>query len=341
MFLTINAQAQNVPAPATLTSQEVAAIKNALAQNPAASMGMTSADSTLFASLLESNNQPIITRVAQAGMLCGAHNEAGDSVRLYIIRTQAGFNLFNNTFFRVPAQKTVVDRSNVAKVDSAAIHSQFVEKQLEGKPRYRVEFQADQHDISDGKIVDKASDKFGLSLLGGATYQMGNGLNSFSGEIGFNYSISNASGRYFLMPELTGSLRLTKYNDNANNAGEKYWSFGTEATAFGGVALGTHGCHRIAIGAGLGWEHYQTDSQTRYYDDGSWDEMSSKGNYLYPQAKLRYMYDMYNGPLSFFGGIGIRQHKSVWQNSDSEKSWMPTFELGISVKLFRHVNSNR
>lgn len=343
-FFTVNTFAQNaddVPAPATLTSAETAAIKNALASNNAKAMGMTSADSMLFASLLESNNTPVVTRVAQAGSLCGVDVQENDSVRLYIIRTNSGFNLFNNVFYRVPERKTVEDRSQIAAIDSAAIHSQFVEKQLEGKPRYRTEFQSDMHDISDGRVVEMASDKFGLSLLGGATYQMGNGLNSFSGEIGFNYSISNASGRWFVMPELTGSLRMTKYNSNANQAGEKYWSYGTEGTLFGGVAVGKHGCHRLALGVGLGWEFYSTDSQTRYYADGSWDTMSSKGNYIYPQAKLRYMYDMYNGPLSFFGGIGVRQHKSVWQNSDSEKSWMPTFELGISLKLLRHVNSNR
>lgn len=341
LFITINAAAQNVPAPATLTSQEVAAIKAALAQNPAKAMGMTAADSTLFVSLIESNNQPIITRVAAAGSLCGAEVQENDSVRLFIVRTNSGFNIFNEVFYRAPRQEVVEDRTAVAKVDSAAINSQFVEKQHEGRPRYRTEFQSDMHDISDGRVVEMASDKFGLSLLGGASYQMGNGLNSFGGEIGFNYSFANASGRYFLMPELTGSLRMTKYNNNANAAGEKYWSYGTEGTLFGGFALGKHGNHRVALGIGLGWEFYKTDSQPRYYEDGSWHEMSSIGDYLYPQAKLRYMYDMYNGPLSFFGGIGIRQHKSVWQNNSSEKSWMPTFELGISVKLLRHVTNNK
>ena len=339
-FLTINAQAQ-VPAPAQLTANETAAIKTALTQTPAKAMGMTAGDSTLFVSLLENNNAPIVTRVAQAGSLCGVQVEAGDSVRLFIVRANSGFNLFNEVFYRAPKQVQVEDRSAIAALDTAAINSQFVEKQLEGRPRYREVYQADNHDISNGVVVKKASDKFGFSLLGGATYQMGNGLNSFSGEFGFNYSISNASGRWFLMPELIASLRQTKYNSNANQAGEKYWSYGTEGTLFGGIAAGKHGNHRVAIGIGLGWEFYSTDSQTRYYEDGSWDEMSSKGNYIYPQAKVRYMYDMYNGPISFFGGIGIRQHKSVWQNNGSEKSWMPTFEVGVSLKLLRHVTNNK
>ena len=339
-FLTINAQAQ-VPAPAQLTANETAAIKTALTQTPAKAMGMTAGDSALFVSLLENNNAPIVTRVAQAGSLCGVQVEAGDSVRLFIVRANSGFNLFNEVFYRAPKQVQVEDRSAIAALDTAAINSQFVEKQLEGRPRYREVYQADNHDISNGVVVKKASDKFGFSLLGGATYQMGSGLNSFSGEFGFNYSISNASGRWFLMPELIASLRQTKYNSNANQAGEKYWSYGTEGTLFGGIAAGKHGNHRVAIGIGLGWEFYSTDSQTRYYEDGSWDEMSSKGNYIYPQAKVRYMYDMYNGPISFFGGIGIRQHKSVWQNNGSEKSWMPTFEVGVSLKLLRHVTNNK
>ena len=336
-----NNQSNNVPTPAQLTTEETAAIRAALASTPAASMGMLSADSTYFVELLDANNEPIATHVAEAGSLCGTMVEAGDSVRLYVVRTQTGFNLFCDVVRPVAKQVHVVDNSAVLALDTAAINSQFIEKQHEGRPRYKTIYQADQHLISNGEIVRKAQDKYGLSVLAGGVGQFGSDLNAFSGELGFSYSIGSRSGRIFLMPEVTASVRRTKYNANANDAGKKYWSYGTEATLFGGLALGKHGDHRIALGAGLGWEFYSTDSKARYYDDGSWDELKSKGNYLYPEFKLRYEWDGYNKPISLFTGIGTRLHKSVWQNEVSQKNWLFTVEIGVKVKLFRHVTNNK
>lgn len=333
------AQTTTVQSPATLTVEEVTAIKNALTSNSAKAMGMLPSDSTYFMMLLENGNTPLIAEVEQSGALGKVDAQAGDEVKVFIVRTATGFNLYYDVVRKTTKKVQKLDLTKEQKLDTARVQTQFIEQQHEGAPRYRTEYSYTRHDGSEGKIVKKAMDKYGFSVLAGGTYQMGEGLNSFSGELGLSFSVSDKNGKFFVMPEVVASLRRTMYNDNANEAGEKYWCCGTEGTLFGGMALGKYGDHRLALGVGLGWEFYSTDSQARYYEDGSWDEMSSKGNYPYPQLKLRYEWDGYNSRFGVFTGLGLRQHKSVWQNSDSEKSWMPTFELGVKVKIFRNTTS--
>jgi hypothetical protein len=340
MFVNVSyAQDSTTKSPATLTAEEVTAIKNALTSNSAKAMGMLPSDSTYFMMLLENGNTPLIADVEQAGVLGKVDAKPGDEVKVFIIKTSNGFDLYYDVVRKTTKVVKKLDLTSEQQLDSARVQTRFIEQQHEGSPRYRTEYEFTRHDGSKGTITKKAMDKYGFSILAGGNYQMGSDLNAFSGELGLSFSISDKSGRLFLNPEVVASLRRTMFNANANEAGEKYWSYGTEGTLFGGVALGKHGDHRIALGAGLGWEFYSTDSQARYYEDGSWDEMSSKGNYLYPQFKLRYEWDGYNNRVGVFGGIGVRQHKSVWQNADAESTWMPTFELGVKVKIFRNTTS--
>jgi hypothetical protein len=344
LFITINAaaQAQNVPAPATLTDAEVVAIKNALASNNAAAMSMTPADSSLFVSLIESNNTPIVTRVAQAGSLCGVEVEAGDSVRLYIARTNKGFNLFNDTFYRVPKHVTVKDYSQEAQLDTIASRAWAVEELHEGRPRYREVIAYDRHDGTVGTIPTKGMDMYGSTIIVAGDYNLGGEVTSFGGRIGFAQSWSlNPTGKWSLKVEIDGIYRRTRFSSNAVKAGEPYTCYATELRLMSGLAFGKHNDWRLYAGPMFGEEFYRTDSPTFVMENGSKRTLKSGGNFAYYGGEVRLEWDGYNSPVGAFVEGGYRLHKSVIQNADMETSGVVTFSVGIAVKLAHKTTNNK
>ena len=330
---------QSKPIAATLTAEECKAYTDYLTTHTAKDMGLEEGDFELFKQLFATNNEPLFATVEKAGLVAGRSYAAGDSLGIYIIRDGI------LKLFSYPIRSNAVAAAAAAAVDAklklAAARAWAVEELNEGRPRYRTEIVADLSNGEQVTIPEKAMNKFGLSAVFGANYQGGAGLNSFSGEGGFSYSISNRTGKLFVMPQILASLRQTKFNDNSTRPGEKMTSYGTEAMVYGGASFGKHGEWRFSLGAGADWEFYKTDSQPRYYEDGSWDEMSSEGNDLNPVFKFQMEWDGYNKPFSLFAGLGTRQHSSVWQNNGSKKDWLVLCEVGVKGKLFRHVTNNK
>lgn len=327
------------PAPAQLTAAECKAYSDYLTTHTAEQMGLSQLDFSLFVELFKSNNEPIFTVVEQGGMVAGRGYAAGDSLGIYIIRDGI-LKLFSYPI-RSNAAEAKAAANQDAKLVLAAARAHAVEELNEGRPRSGSEIVANLSDGSQVTIPTRMSDDFGWSIVAGGTYQMGNSLNAFSGEIGIRYDHQlDRNGRWFAGAQVLGSLRKTYLNENAEGAGENYTAYGTTADLILGHAFGKHREFRLSAVLGLNWEWYKTDSQKRIYADGSWDTLQSWGNYLSPEAKLMAQYRPINWGVGFFFSAGVRQHTSVWQNEESQRTWLGTVELGIEVPIFRHVTNN-
>jgi hypothetical protein len=330
----------NKPAAAVFANGEAAKYISYMSTHTAEQMGLAEGDFELFKELFANGNEPIFATVEVAGQVAGRGYAAGDSLGIYIIRDGI-LKLFSYPI-RSNAAEAAAAANQDAKIKLAAARAWSVEELHEGRPRSGREIVAK---LSDGQTVTiptQMRDDFGWSLVVGGTYQFGSSLNAFSGEAGVRYTHQiDRDGRWFAGAQVLGSLRKTYLNDNAADAGDTYVAYGTVADLILGHAFGKHREFRLSLMAGLNWEFYKTDSQRRDYADGSWDELSSEGNYLSPEFKLMAQYHPINWAVGFFFSAGVRQHTSVWQNEESQKSWLGTVELGIEVPIFRHVTNNK
>jgi hypothetical protein len=303
-------------------------------------MQLAPVDSTLLLDLFQHANEPAFVVVPTDTIISGRNYVAGDSLGAYIIRTDI-LRLFSYPI-RSNEKEAAAAKATDRQLILAAARAHAVEELNEGRPRSGSEIVASLSDGSQVTIPTKMSDDYGWSLVGGATYQFGkNNLRSVSGELGIRYDHQlDRNGRWFAGAQVLGSLRKTFLNNNANEAGNTYVAYGTVADLILGHSFGTHRQFRLSAVLGLNWEWYKTDSQKRVYADGGWDELSSWGNYLSPEAKIMAQYRPINWGVGFFFSAGVRQHTSVWQNEESQRTWLGTVELGVEVPIFRHVTNN-
>lgn len=330
----------NKPAAATLTAQEVKAYSDYLNTHTAAQMGLAEGDFELFKELFANGNEPIFATVEVAGQVAGRSYAANDSLCVYIIRTDM------LRLFSYPIRTNAAEAAKAAKTDAklklAAARAWAVEELNEGRPRHRSEIVASLSDGTEVTIPTDGHDIYGWSVVGDATYQMGENRHAFGGELGIRYTTNiDRNANWFIGGQVLASLRKTYFNANATTAGEDYLAYGSVAELMFGRSFGTHHQFKAALVAGLNWEFYKTDSQRRVYEDGSWDEMSSWGNYLSPEFMLHLEYEGYNWPVSLFAEGGIREFVSVWQNEDSIRKFEPQFRLGVTVPVFRHWTRNK
>ena len=315
--------------PAVLTTEDIANITAAL---PTA--GFEALEDSLWKVCLSNGNTPLEGTVGQTGMLCGKRVEAGDDYCVFIIRTSTGFMLWNEGTHHV--QKKVVDRSQVNSLDTARVNTQFVTRQRTGKPQYGIDYHYEASDGTSGDIHEKRQDKYGVSLVAGADYNLGGDVTSIGGRVGLAYSVSDKLGKWSLKGEVDGILRRTKFNSNAETPGEPYTAYATELKLMPGYAFGKHGEWRVLAGPMIGWEFYRTDSRESILEDGSRQLLKSWGNFFYYGGVARVEYDWANGPMGFFADFGYRLHKSVVQNDSMLKDGVVTFGFGVNVKLWRH-----
>jgi hypothetical protein len=331
---------QSKPAPAVFAKGEAEKYTQYLTTHSAKDMGLEEGDFELFKALFANGNEPIHATVQVAGLVAGRSYAAGDSLCVYVIRTDM------LRLFSYPIRSNEKEAAKAAKTDAklklAAARAWAVEELNEGRPRSGSEIAAKLSNGQEVTIPTKMSDDFGWSIVGGATYQFGkNNLRSVSGELGIRYDHQlDRDGKWFAGAQVLGSLRKTYLNNNAVDAGDTYVAYGTVADLILGRTFGRHRQFRLSAVVGLNWEFYKTDSQKRVYADGSWDELSSWGNYLSPEAKLMAQYRPVNWGVGFFFSAGVRQHTSVWQNEESQRTWLGTVELGVEVPIFRHVTNN-
>jgi hypothetical protein len=330
------------PAAATLTAAKCQQALAYMATHSKEAVGLKlSIDSVLFVALFENGNEPIYTSVEEAGTVAGRKYATGDSLCAYITAKDGKLLLFS-----YPIRSNAAEAAKAAAVDAklklAAARAHAVEELNEGRPRSGREIVASLSDGTEVTIPEKMSDDFGWSVVAGGTYQMGKNRYALGGELGIRYTTNlDRDGRWFLGGQFLGGLRKSFLNDNAEGAGDTYMAYGTSADMLLGVTFGKHRQFKVAVSAGLNWEWYKTDSQRRVYEDGSWDELSSWGNYLSPEFLLHLEYRGVNWPVYLFGEAGVRQFVSVWQNEDSTRKFEPQFRLGVGVPIFRHVTNNK
>lgn len=328
------------PAAAVFAEGEAKTYSDYLTTHTAEQMGLSQLDFSLFVELFKSNNEPIFTVVEQGGMVAGRGYAAGDSLGIYIIRENI-LKLFSYPI-RTNEKEAAKAANQDAKIKLAAARAWAVEELNEGRPRHRSEIVADLSDGTQVTIPTDGHDIYGWSVVGAGTYQMGENRHAFGGELGIRYTTNiDRNANWFIGGQVLASLRKTYFNANATTAGEDYLAYGSVAELMFGRSFGTHHQFKVALVAGLNWEFYRTNSQERHYDDGSWDELSSWGNYLSPEFMLHLEYEGYNWPVSIFAEGGLRQFVSVWQNEDSIRKFEPQFRLGVTVPVFRHWMNNK
>lgn len=325
------------PAPAILSSADSAQVRAILNSAPAANMGMTPLDSTLFVQLLDNGNDSLEVVFNEASELCGEKYEAGEKAVAYLVRSERGFNLHAIKPVKRPRQVSVADSTQLLQLDSARVNSQFVVRQREGKPQYGIDYQ---YEITDGttkgNIAKMRQDKYGVSLLAGGDYSLGADITSFGGHIGVGYSVGNKTGRWSLAGEVDAIVRRTRFNHNAEVPGKAYNAYASELKIMPGIALGKHGEWRLRAGGLIGWEYYKTNSRETILDNGDRKTVKSGGDFVYPGAVTRLEYDSFGGPIGGYAEVDYQLHKSIIQNQDMIKEWVWRFSIGVYVKLFRH-----
>jgi hypothetical protein len=328
------------PAPAQLTAAECKAYIQYMGTHTAKQMGLEPVDSFLLLDLFQNNNEPAFVVVPTDTIISGRNYVAGDSLGAYIIRTDM-LRLFSYPI-RSNAAEVAKAKATDRMLILAAARAHAVEELNEGRPRHRSEIVADLSDGTQVTIPTDGHDIYGWSIVGAGTYQMGENRYALGGELGIRYTTNlDRDGRWFIGAQVLGSLRKSYLNGNAVDAGSDYYTYGTAADLLLGRSFGKHHQFKVALVAGLNWEHYKTNSQARYYDDGSWDELQSSGNYLSSEFMLHLEYEGYNWPVSLFAEGGVREFVSVWQNEDGIRKFEPQFRLGVTVPVFRHWTNNR
>ena len=331
---------QNKPAVATLTTEECKAYLNYLATNTAAQMNLTKLDSTLFVDLFNHNNEPLFAVAQEACTVAGRSYAVGDSLGAYIVREDM-LKLFSYPI-RDNAAEVAAAVAKDRQLKLAAARAWAVEELNEGRPRTGRVIIATLSDGTELTIPVAMRDDFGWSLVAGGTYQFGADLNAFSGAIGLQYTHHlDRKGNWFIGGKVLGSLRKTYLNDNAVNAGDNYFAYGTEFGGMFGRTFGKHRELRLALEFGLHFEWYKTDSKNVYYEDGSWDEHSSTGNYNAPFSKLTLGYQGIKWPVEVYVSVGVREHDSVWRNEGSKSKVIGTAEIGAKWPIFRHLTNNK
>lgn len=337
---TTKVQSNEKPVAAKFADGEAEKYISYMSTHDAKQMGLSELDFQLFVELFKSNNEPIYTSVEEGGLVAGRKYAAGDSLGIYIIR-EGILKLFSYPI-RTNEKEAAAAANQDAKIKLAAARAWAVEELNEGRPRHRSEIVAD---LSNGETVTiptNGHDIYGWSVIADGTYQAGDNRHAFGGEFGIRYTINlDKNANWFIGGQGMGSFRKSFLNANAVDAGDSYISYGTAFDALIGRSFGKHHQFKLALVAGLNWEFYKTDSQARYYADGSWDELQSTGNYLSSEFMLHAEYEGYNWPVSLFVEGGVRQFVSVWQNEDGIRRFDPQFRLGVTVPVFRHWTNNR
>jgi hypothetical protein len=189
-------------------------------------------------------------------------------------------------------------------------------------------------DVNAGKVVLKSVNKYGWSFNFYGGYQISSKLNAPIGGLGVEFT----QPRWMI--QLNGEYGQSKYTDFAVNAGKRYHTYRTETMI--GVKpfnLDRFDQHRLFLFAGLGWEYYSTDSAP-IIDGDNIVTITSKGNYLYPTAGLRYEYRMFATGNSWFVEVGWRQLQGVVRDSKPIKNNGVVLKVGFNLGTFRNKVKN-
>ena len=245
-----------------------------------------------------------------------------------------------DTLIYTPVVKTiqVVNKEKAENLYEASVNTRFAEKAFDDAARDTYYAVADsvagvsEGDINAGKVVLRSANKYGwgVNLYGG--WQFAENVNSPVIGAGLEYSRSWWAGI------LNAEAGYSKYTHNAVNAGEKYWSFRTEAlAALQPFKFDAYNQNRLFLFGGIGFEWYSTESKPYTDEVGNEYMFKSWGNFLYPTAGIRFEHRFFSTGNSLFISAQWRQLSGVIQNASTERYNALMLSVGFNFGFFRNT----
>ena len=245
-----------------------------------------------------------------------------------------------DTLIYTPVVKTiqVVNKEKAENLYEASVNTRFAEKAFDDAARDTYYAVADsvagvsEGDINAGKVVLRSANKYGwgVNLYGG--WQFAENVNSPIIGAGLEYSRSWWAGI------LNAEAGYSKYTHNAVNAGEKYWSFRTEAlAALQPFKFDAYNQNRLFLFGGIGFEWYSTESKPYTDEAGNEYMFKSWGNFLYPTAGIRFEHRFFSTGNSLFVSAQWRQLSGVIQNASTERYNALMLSVGFNFGFFRNT----
>ena len=245
-----------------------------------------------------------------------------------------------DTLVFTPVVKTVrvVNKEKSEQLYEASVNTRFAEKAFDDAARDTYYAVADsvagvsEGDINAGKVVLRSANKYGwgVNLYGG--WQFAENVNSPIIGAGLEYS------RSWWAAMLSGEAGYSKYTSNAVNAGDKYWSFRTEAlAALQPFKFDAYNQNRLFLFGGIGFEWYSTESKPYTDEVGNEYMFKSWGNFLYPTAGIRFEHRFFSTGNSLFISAQWRQLSGVIQNASTERYNALMLSVGFNFGFFRNT----
>lgn len=232
----------------------------------------------------------------------------------------------------------VVNKDKSEDLYKASVETRFVEKAYDDTSRDTYYAVADSvkgvsaGDIDAGKIVLRSANKYGWGVNLYAGWQFAENVNSPVIGAGLEYSRSWWAGI------LNAEAGYSKYTSNAVNAGDKYWSFRSEAlAALQPFRFDRYNQNRLFLFGGLGFEWYTTESKPYADKQGNVYKFKSWGNFMYPTAGIRYEHRFFTTGNSLFVSAQWRQLSGVIQNASNERYNALMLSVGFNFGFFRNT----
>lgn len=233
---------------------------------------------------------------------------------------------------------TVVNKGKAEDLYKASVNTRFAEKAFDDAARDTYYAYSDSvdgvsaGDINAGKVVLRSANKYGWGVNLYAGWQFAEHVNSPVIGAGLEYSRSWWAGM------LNAEAGYSKYTHNAVNAGDKYWSFRTEAlAALQPFRFDAYNCNRLFLFGGIGFEWYSTESKPYTDEAGNEYMFKSWGNFLYPTAGIRFEHRFFSTGNSLFVSAQWRQLSGVIQNASTERYNALMLSVGFNFGFFRNT----
>ena len=297
--------------------------------------GINTRDAKACMEYLVNNKKDTIASVS----ICKAGKDSIVVRRLVFLAGERLMARQDTTIYR-PTVKTVtvVNKDKAEDLYKASVETRFAEKAFDDAARDTYYAYSDSvdgvsaGDINAGKVVLRSANKYGWGVNLYAGWQFAEHVNSPVIGAGLEYS------RSWWAAMLSGEAGYSKYTHNAVNAGDKYWSFRTEAlAALQPFRFDAYNQNRLFLFGGLGFEWYSTESKPFTDEAGNEYMFKSWGNFLYPTAGIRFEHRFFSTGNSLFISAQWRQLSGVIQNASTERYNALMLSVGFNFGFFRNT----
>ena len=224
-----------------------------------------------------------------------------------------------------------VDEALVEEFHKKSVDTRMVESLYDDKKRDLYYYEVNYGNTY--KIAEASCNKYGwaFGLYGG--YENFQTVNSPIAGLSAQFS------QPYYMVELTAEGGFTKYSQNAEKAGEKYFNYRTGLVAGFTVPslFDKYDLNRLYLIGGLKYKWFSTDSQAG--EDGSL--LKSEGNLLSPVVGLRYERRLFAKGHSFYLQVTAEQDRAIIQNMDDATNWGVVGKVGFNFGAGRNKVKNK